>query len=143
MTIDTITGKEFASKVIPLIKQAHKRIDIIVYNWYWYPDQPAADIQKFNTAIVKAAYQNISIRVITNSIRPCNILSKNRVLAKQWQSNKNLHTKLMIIDGTTAILGSHNYTMNAFAKNLELSVIISEDEILKKLDAYFSSLWQL
>ncbi len=142
MKIEIIVGKDFAPKVIPLIKQAKRKIDIVVYNWYWYPDQPACTIQQFNTAIVRAAHQNIKVRVLTNAIRPINILKENRVLAKQWMHRKNLHTKLMIIDGEKAILGSHNYTMSAFTRNLELSVIISDEEFLKELDAYFSSLWQ-
>ena len=142
MQIQTIIGKEFAKKVIPLIKTAQKSIDIIVYNWYWYEDQPASDIQKFNTAIVQAAYKNISVRVITNAIRPVNILTRNKVLAKQWYHRKNLHAKLMIIDGATAILGSHNYTMNAFSRNLELSVIISDKNTVQSLSAYFGELWQ-
>ena len=140
--IETIIGKEFATKVIPLIKNAKRKIDIVVYNWYWYPDQPACDIQKFNTAIVQAAHKNVQVRVLTNAIRPCNILVQNRVLAKQWLHRKNLHTKLMIIDNSIAIIGSHNYTMSAFTRNLELSVIISGVKIMKKMDAYFDSLWQ-
>lgn len=142
MKIETIVGKEFARKVIPLIKNAKKSIDIVVYNWYWYPNQPASDIQKFNTEIVKAAHKNMQVRVITNAVHPVNILEKNRVLAKQWHHRKNLHTKLMVIDGALAILGSHNYTLNAFARNLELSVIIEDEQTVKKLGAYFQALWQ-
>ena len=138
----TIVGKEFPNIVIPLIKQATRKIDIVVYNWYWYPDQPAADIQKFNTAIVQAAYRHLQVRVITNAIKPCNILAEHKVLAKKWQHRKNLHTKLMIIDGKLAILGSHNYTMSAFTKNLELSVVLDDEETLGILGEYFKDLWQ-
>jgi len=48
----------------------------------------------------------------------------------------------MIIDGKLAILGSHNYTMSAFTKNLELSVVLDDEETLGILGEYFKDLWQ-
>ena len=51
----TIIGKEFGPKVIPLIKQARKSIDIIVFDWRWYPDQIGSAIQRFNNAIITAS----------------------------------------------------------------------------------------
>ena len=53
MTI-TIIGAEFVKKVIPIIKTAKNTIDIIVYDWRWYPDQIGSRIQKFNNTIIDA-----------------------------------------------------------------------------------------
>jgi len=53
-----------------------------------------------------------------------------------------MHTKLMLIDNEIAILGSHNYTMNAFTINYEVSVIIREKEVIERLKQYFDNIWQ-
>jgi len=53
--ITLLIGKEFPTKVIPLIREATKSIDIIVFDWRWYPDQIGSTIQQFNHEIIKAA----------------------------------------------------------------------------------------
>lgn len=136
-----IIGKEFASKVIPLIKQSERSIDIIVYEWRWYPDQIGSEIQKFNNAIIVAKRRGKRIRVITNSRNVMDILSGNKVEVKKLCTHRSIHTKLMIIDDEIAILGSHNYTMNAFTINYEVSIATQDKEVVKRLKSYFKNLW--
>lgn len=139
--ITTIIGKEFASKVIPLIEQTKKSIDIIVYDWKNYPDQPGSAIQRFNNAIINAAQKGKRVKVITNRPYINPILPQLNIKTKKSYSKKTLHTKLMIIDNKIAILGSHNYTMNAFTINHEVSVIIRDPKVVQRLNQYFNNLW--
>lgn len=138
-----IIGKEFAANVIPFIEQSKKTIDIVVFDWRWYPDQIGSAIQKFNNAIITQSKKNTKFRIITNCQNTLNILAQNGLKIKQWQSKKLLHTKLMIIDNEIVILGSHNYTMSAFTINYEVSVIIQDKEVVNRLRTYFESLWWL
>jgi len=140
---ETIIGKEFVNKVIPLIKEAKKSIDIIVYDWRWYPNQIGSAVQRFNNEIVNSKKRGKKIRVITDSFNLVNILKPLNFEIKKNVSKKTLHTKLMIIDSKTAILGSHNYTMNAFTINYEVSVIIQDEEVVKRLKTYFENIWAL
>jgi len=140
--ITLLIGKEFPTKVIPLIREATKSIDIIVFDWRWYPDQIGSTIQQFNHEIIKAARKNRQVRAIINSKKIAEPLTQNKIKAKVHDSKQLLHTKLMIIDGRLAILGSHNYTMNAFTINHEISAIIQNEEIVKRLKTYFENLWQ-
>jgi len=139
--IITIIGKEFPDIVIPLIQQARKSIDIIVYDWRWYPDQIGSAIQRFNNAIINASKKHIHVRTISNQRKTLRVLSKLNIKTKEAPKNRLLHTKLMIIDNKVAILGSHNYTMNAFTINLEISVIIINQEVIDRLKQYFDNLW--
>ena len=139
--IITIIGKEFPDIVIPMIEKARKSIDIIVYDWRWYPDQIGAKIQRFNNAIIQSAQKNVKIRTISNSRKTIHVLEKFKIKAKQINTRGIIHTKLMIIDNEVAILGSHNYTMNAFTINLEVSVIIINKEVIERLKQYFINLW--
>ena len=136
-----VIGKEFGPKIIPLVKGAEKSIDIIVYNWKWYPDQIGSSIQKFNNAIIAVAQKGKRVRAITTSPYIDKIMPRLNISVKRFTSQKLLHTKLMIIDGKTAVLGSHNYTMNAFTINYEVSVIIYDNDVVKRLKKYFGNLW--
>jgi len=141
--MEIIIGKEFPEKVIPLIEQAKNSISIIVYDWRWYPDQIGSAIQKFNNAIITLSRKGKKIKVITNMPYINNILPQLNIQVRKTHSKRTLHTKLMIIDGKTAILGSHNYTMNAFTINHEISVILQDEQVVKRLKLYFENLWQL
>lgn len=138
----TIIGKEFAGKVVPLIKDAKKNIDIIVYDWRFYPDQIGSEIQRFNHAIITANRKHIKIRGVTNSFTTISIFKKLNVEMRKPFTKGLMHTKLLLIDNKIAVLGSHNYTMNAFTINKEVSVIIDEKETVDRLQKYFNNLWE-
>jgi len=140
--METIIGKEFADKVIPLLKQAKNNINIIVYAWYWYPDKIGSDIQNFNNAIINAAKKGVNVKVITNTANTIKVLSENKVEAKEIKTKGSLHAKLIVIDDKIAILGSHNYTMSAFTLNHELSIKTEKKENVDRLKIFFNNLWQ-
>lgn len=53
----------------------------------------------------------------------------------------DLHTKLYLIDGKTAVLGSANFTAGGMSKNIELSLYIEDEpELLDSLQEYFEEL---
>lgn len=138
-----IIGKEFPIKVIPLIQQARHTIDIVVYSWWWYPDQIGSEIQKFNNAIINAAKKGVNVKVLANEYPTIAVLRQNKIKARELTTTRKLHAKLMIIDGKTAILGSHNYTMGAFTLNYEISIITQDKEVVKRLRQFFNNLWPL
>ena len=138
-----LVGNEFPKRVIPLIKSAKSSIDIIVFDWRWYPDQVGSNIQIFNNALIKVARNGVRCRAITNFNSNFDVLKSNKINAKKWSSRKTLHTKLLLIDNKIAIVGSHNYTMNAFNINHELSILIDQPAFIERLKHYFNNLWQL
>ncbi len=139
--MDTIIGKEFPIKVIPLINEAKKTIDIIVFDWRWYPQDIGNSVQIFNQAIILATRRGVVIRVIANNDEIINILNQNGCKAKKILTKKLVHSKIMIIDGRTAIIGSHNYTQSAFQMNLELSVILDDFEKIADFSNFFTNLY--
>lgn len=137
----TIVGKEFAEKVIPLIKQAKYTINIVVYCWWWYPDQIGSNIQKFNNAIIDAAKKGVNIKVMANEYPTIAVLKRNGIKARKIETTRKVHAKLMIIDNKIAIIGSHNYSMGAFTTNYEISVITQDEEVVNRLKQFFNNLW--
>lgn len=62
--------------------------------------------------------------------------------ARQYEgTKKSTHSKYVIIDGDLIILGSHNWTMNAFSKSEEDSIAIYSRDLNRELNRQFLTTW--
>lgn len=141
MQNEVIIGKEFPDKVKPLIENAKNSIKIIVFDWRWYVNDPGNAVQLFNQAIVRASRRGVKISAIVNHEDILAPLKENGIDAKKLNITGLVHAKLMIIDDNIVILGSHNYTHNAFVINHEISIILKECNVVKDFNLFFTSLW--
>jgi len=141
--IKIISGRDYPKQVMPLIEFAKSSIDIVVFDWRWYPHDSGAICQLFNQSILRAARRGVKVRVIANNTQIINILKNEGCEAAQLKTSKLVHCKLMIIDKSVIITGSHNYTQSAFQKNMELSVIIDEKIPNESFSLFFENLWSL
>jgi len=139
-SIESIFGDEYPKKVLPLIEAAQSSIRIIVFDWRWYPSDPGCACQLFNTALIRARKRSVAISVLTNCEDTMHVLRKNGIVAKKPISRRLLHSKIMIVDGKHLVIGSHNFTQNAFTSNFESSVILRDCETLEEFIYYFNSL---
>ena len=139
--MEAIIGKQFPQKVIPLIENAKQSIKIVVFDWRWYPNDPANPVQLFNQAIIRAKRRGVDVKVITNIDDIIKILNTEKIEAKKPNTSKLIHSKMMIIDDKILILGSHNYTQSAFTMNHEASVVIEGEGQLDDFIKYFHNLF--
>ena len=139
--MESIIGKEYPRKVIPLIDNAKNSIKIVVFDWRWYSDDPGNPCQLFNQSIVRARKRGVEVRACVNSALIAEPLKLNGVDVRIPISKNLMHTKMIIIDENTLILGSHNFSQNAFTFNLETSIIIKDDKSIFDFVSFFNSLW--
>jgi len=142
MTNEILIGKQFPERVTNLIHLAKSSIKIVVYDWRWYSNDPGNAVQVFNQAILRAVKRGVKVEAIANNDAIVSILKENGVFAKKIFTSGIMHAKLMIIDDDTVIIGSHNYTHNAFVLNQELSVILFEPDNIEGYFNFFKTLWQ-
>jgi phosphatidylserine/phosphatidylglycerophosphate/cardiolipin synthase-like enzyme len=141
--IETIIGKEFPEKVIPLIDQAKYSIKIVVFDWRWYPNDPANPVQLFNQAIIRAKRRGVKIQILGNSEDVLKIFREQGIEAKKSVGKNLLHAKMMIFDDKDLVLGSHNFTQNAFTMNFEVSIYVPDCPGMENYLRFFNTLWQL
>jgi len=139
--MQTIIGKEFPDKVIPLIDNAKQSIKIIVFDWRWYPNEPGNPVQLFNQAIIRAKRRGIDISVVSNVQDVVGILKQQNIKAVRPNIAKLIHTKMILIDDKILVIGSHNLTQSAFTMNFELSVIVESETTLDRFAKYFDNLF--
>ncbi len=96
---------------------------------------PAFD-QATRAAISRATRRGVRVRIATNSLKVSDQVlvyaayqnQKRKLLhegvdLREFQGQGTLHTKLLIVDGTTWMLGSHNFDARSDRLNLELSIV--------------------
>lgn len=138
-----VSGRDYPKHVIPLIDGAKSTIDVVVFDWRWYAQDPGAACQLFNQAIIRAAKRGVKIRAIANNDEVVNILRKAGIDSKKLQTTRLVHCKLLIIDEQIAVTGSHNFTQSAFQANLELSIILGEEMPKADIISFYNHVWAL
>jgi phosphatidylserine/phosphatidylglycerophosphate/cardiolipin synthase-like enzyme len=138
-----IIGSEYPKKIIPLIDEAKKNIDIVVYDWRWYPDEPGHAVQQFNAALVRAKARGVLVRAVINAPDLLPILTKCGIGARCTRDKRTLHAKFIIIDGEKLVIGSHNFTKNAFGSNVEVSIVTEIPAENIRFAALFENLYNI
>lgn len=138
-----IISKEFPKLVVPLIDSALDSIDIIVFDWRFYKNDPANPVSIFNQAIGRAARRGVKVRCLVQNEGLVDDLKAMGCQARKLQSKRILHTKLILIDKRRIILGSHNYTQHAFSSNHEASIFVDLGSEQNTFVDYFNNLYEL
>ncbi|MCJ7828224.1 MAG: phospholipase D-like domain-containing protein [Dehalococcoidia bacterium] len=141
--MEAIIGKEFPKKVIPLIEHTKTSLKIVVFDWRWYPNDPANPVQLFNQAIIRAKRRGVKIQIIGNCEDVLKIFREQGIKASKPISKNLLHAKLIIFDDKDLVIGSHNFTQNAFTMNFEVSIYIPDCPGIENYLRFFNSLWQI
>lgn len=141
--MEIIIGSEYPKKIIPLIESAKKNIDIVVYDWRWYPDQLAHPVQQFNIALVRAVQRGVIVRAVVNANTILDTLKSVGIKAKQLPDKRVLHSKMIMLDDTTLVIGSHNFTRNAFTSNIETSIAVEIPENATRFREFFNNIYGL
>lgn len=140
---EVLLGREFVERAIEIINNAKTSLSIVVFDWRWYPNEPAGDVGNFNRAVASASERGVHVRCIVNSDDIAKKLSDVGVLVHRVTTKRLVHVKLILVDEKIAITGSHNYTAQAFAHNIEASVVLRDENFNPKFCEFFENLWQL
>ena len=138
----TIIGSEYPKKVIPLIDGAKRCILMCMFDWRWYKDDFAHPVSLFNSALLRAHRRGVNVKILTNYAEVIDFVTGLGFNAKKWPDKSLLHSKFLIFDDKTCVIGSHNITQSAFTSNMETSIILTDSDDIKRFSAYFDALWQ-
>lgn len=138
-----IIGADYVPQICALIAGAKRNIDIVLYDWRWYPDQVAHPCQVVNIALVNAVRRGVLVRAVVNNDIAIKFLKEAGIQARRLKDKRTLHCKLVIVDEKTLVIGSHNFTRNAFAHNIEASVAVEIPEEITRWREFFANLYGL
>jgi len=132
-----LIGREYPDEIIEAVKNAKNSIKILMYDWRWYSHQPAARIQKLNQEIIRATRRGVTVRAVLNDISILQILKANGIDARVTNVHRTMHIKLVVIDEKLLFIGSHNFSINGFELNHEMSVRLDDVETVLKCNNFF------
>lgn len=140
-TTELILDKAYTEKAIEFIKDAKSEIMLCAYAWRWYSNEPEIGIQKFNIELKKAQMRGVTVRCILNNETMASYFATLGFKTLAVQPTRMMHTKALLIDSKTLILGSHNFTKRANTDNYEASIATQEPEACLQFQQYFDRLW--
>ncbi len=117
----TLPGAEILPMVLAVIAAARHRVDVAMYTL------TDADVV---AAMEAAQARGVAVRVLLDpSERPsdpsaASLLAHGVAVRLYRSSGEKLHAKAAIVDGSTVVLGSANWTVSGFQHNHELDVAI-------------------
>lgn len=138
--IRVYANREFKPVVLQLIEHAEQSVDVQMYTF---------TEQDVIRALQAARSRGVIVRVLLDSNQSANLKNveqlTNRDIEVKW-APMNLpaimHRKLLIVDGQQVLLGSANWTHNAFTRSDEVDVVLDDVDVLRRLQALFDSDWQ-
>ena len=132
-------NREIKSIVLQLINQAHQSIDIQMYT---FTDQDVIRV------LQAARSRGVTVWVFLDASQPSNRKNVaqliNRRIEVKWSPLERpalMHRKLLIVDGREALLGSCNWTHNAFTRSDEVDVWLDDAEAVARLAELFNHDW--
>lgn len=138
---ECLIGSQFAPRLIELIDNAEKTIDVVMFEWRWYESDPSNPMQLVNNAFVRASRRGVAIRCITSNAGIVEILRGLKWKAKKLNRRGLLHSKLIILDNEVVVVGSHNLTGSAMQSNVESSMVVPCTKSSHEFRNFFERLW--
>lgn len=138
-----IIGSDYSKKIIDLIDAATKNIDLVLYDWRWYQNQPGHPVQKVNNALVRAYLRGVQVRAVLNRTDLLPTLNSVGIKARCLKDKRTLHCKLVIFDSSVLVIGSHNLTRNAMSHNVEASIAVDIPQEVTRFTEFFNNLYGL
>ena len=115
--------------IVATLRQAQRQVLVRAYS---FTSEPIAD------AVIGAHQRGVEVKVILDKSQrserysAISTLARAGILVLVDTKHAIAHSKVMIIDGTTVITGSFNFTKSAEGSNAENLLVIDDQELAKK-----------
>ena len=145
-----ITADKYFETALTEINSAKVSIYLVMYLVSVSPNQPEAQPSQLLKALVKAKDRGVNVKVIldqsinfeSDSLDEAILTNKNQqsyeFLKRSGvpvffdESQTFTHTKCVVIDGETVLLGSTNWSKSALSRNNEANVLIRSKELAQE-----------
>ena len=140
--------------LLTLIEGAEKNIYIATYKVEISDKPDKRVVKKIVETLASASKRKVDVKFLVDvpnfkgglakiNRQAIAAMQKMGILARYIPGERCLHAKLFTVDGTQAIIGSHNFSGRSFLYNIETSVYVNSPEEIKKADVKFLEYWAL
>ena len=135
------------------IESAKESIHLIMYRYLYYKRKSLSYPNRLFADLEAAHKRGVPVRVILDAPKlkympkagPENRevyqrLKDAGIDVKYDSTGTTTHAKVLVVDGRTVILGSHNYTDSGMKYNNEASLLLRDPKIAGELISYFGEI---
>ena len=145
-----LTNQQYLPMLKSFIKTAKHRIDIGMYI-FKVGKSPKNGPRQVLNALIAAQKRGVKIHVtLENSSyseslnidnqRVARMLRRHNISVKFDSKKRTTHTKIVIIDGRFAFVGSHNFTHSALTKNNEITLLLDNPRVIRDISKYLTGI---
>jgi phosphatidylserine/phosphatidylglycerophosphate/cardiolipin synthase-like enzyme len=109
-------------------------------------------LEELFSILFQKAAQGVKVKLLINwhddrrsvaktNLSACQVLKNHGIEVRHLRYNRCCHAKTIIVDNSTAVVGSHNLSLRSCQNNFEISYILSEPESVKCLSSVFNQSW--
>ncbi|MBU1050501.1 hypothetical protein KKG90_10825 [Candidatus Bipolaricaulota bacterium] len=151
---DLPESASYGRALLSLLESAQQSIHVAMYrmsHYSGYGDSLANDLMQ---ALADAANRGLDVKVLLDDCAfyadsaeanwlAAVVLRQRGVEVRFDDPELTTHTKLVVIDGQTVVLGSTNWNYYALQQNCEVDIaFVNLPEVAAPFDGYFQTLWE-
>ncbi|MFH1318441.1 MAG: phospholipase D-like domain-containing protein [Candidatus Omnitrophota bacterium] len=157
--VQNLSGNKYFEETLNAINGAEESIFVVMYYVNWNPFEKDSKPYAIIQALLEAHRRGVDVKVILD--QTMDLTSEQDEELSDWELFKakniyvyelfqregidvsfdapsvNTHSKVVIVDKKTVILGSSNWTETALSKNVESNLLIKSRNLAESLEADF------
>lgn len=154
LTGDLLFSESYVPAVKQIIDETQTHLDIMMFLGTAAPEQSSPSSLTLIEAVERAHARGVGVRVIMDrdeAGEPYKSYWINRPLVDRLRAlginvkydtkETLLHSKLLISDRETTVIGSHNWTRNGLSGTHEVSTVLRSDGLSSSFTLRFESIW--
>lgn len=151
--VHPLNNQRYFDGVSSLILSAQHTIDVMLYQIRYYNAYPGSKSNRLIEALIKAKKRGVTVRMLIevsdwnpdnsfNNYFAGSVLNKYGVIIAYDSPNINTHDKMIIIDHSSVVIGSSNWSHFSLERNNEANVFIASKAVAIAETDYFNSLFK-
>lgn len=153
--ISTGDNRSYFSVAKEMIQGAQESINLVLFKITRYPEFQNSKSNKLLKALVQANERGVELKIVLDVNTWSDDVNRNNRETALWllgqgvekvsfdNLNSTTHSKVLIVDGESVLLGSTNWSYYSLSKNLEADILIQNaPEVGRACRRYFAKLWK-
>ncbi|MFB6290424.1 MAG: phosphatidylserine/phosphatidylglycerophosphate/cardiolipin synthase family protein [Candidatus Bipolaricaulia bacterium] len=152
--VSTGKSRSYYDTAMKLIKGAEKSIDLVVFKITRYTNFGKSKSNLLTQALVDARNRGVEVRIVLDVNTWSKKINQSNRETALWFLGKGIrqvkfdspqvttHSKALMIDGESVLVGSTNWSYYSLSKNIEVDVAIKNiPSVVKSFETYFRRIW--
>lgn len=153
LSIKIVRNEQYLGVAHRLLDLCKESVDICTYKFEFSKRADARGLNHLIDKISRLAKSGTRVRVLLDTTRKrsgltkineyaAGRLRKSGIKTRTLPDRRCQHAKLLLVDNSLGLIGSHNWSPKSMTENFEVSVLIQNAGLLQDIQAHFDKIWE-